>query len=105
MSPRPRVLRSFVQTHRQAFAELYPAEEDRLVGALGEEASKALEAASGLGWVDLEFHVTHADGSQHKEFRQRAREIWRRVSKQIDYRGKPGRGGQCSGGRNRLPHS
>jgi lambda family phage portal protein len=30
-----------------------------------------------------------------KEFRQRAREIWGRVSTQIDYRGKPGRGGQC----------
>lgn len=38
--------------------------------------------------------ATTKDGKPHLAFRKRAQQIWQRVGKQIDYRGRPGRGGQ-----------
>lgn len=38
--------------------------------------------------------ATLADGEPHLEWRARARQLWRDVGTQIDYRGRPGRGGQ-----------
>jgi len=38
--------------------------------------------------------ATRPDGQSHDEFRRRARQIWLRVQTQLDYRGRPGAGGQ-----------
>lgn len=38
--------------------------------------------------------ATRDDGSPFVEFRRRAREIWNEVGKELDFRGRPGRGGQ-----------
>jgi lambda family phage portal protein len=38
--------------------------------------------------------ATHADGKVHVEFRDRAHQVWEKLARQLDYRGKPGRGGQ-----------
>jgi lambda family phage portal protein len=38
-------------------------------------------------------HATQADGSPHFAFRERAQQLWRAVQNQIDFRGRPGRGG------------
>ena len=35
-----------------------------------------------------------ADGSPHKEFRDKAKELWKAVQDRIDWRGRPGKGGQ-----------
>ncbi len=38
--------------------------------------------------------TSNADGTPFVEFRKRARQIWKEFSKECDFRGKPGRGGQ-----------
>ncbi len=38
--------------------------------------------------------ASNADGTPFVEFRKRARHIWKEFSKECDFRGKPGRGGQ-----------
>lgn len=38
--------------------------------------------------------ATNADGEPDLEWRAKARKLWREMGRQIDYRGKPGRGGQ-----------
>lgn len=38
--------------------------------------------------------ATLPDGTPHTDFRRRVRELWMRIEREIDYSGKPGRGGQ-----------
>ena len=47
----------------------------------------------GRGYIP-QSQAKFADGTPHTEFRKRVRELWTRIENEIDFTGKPGRGGQ-----------